>query len=299
MKLWIVVNEYLRTAKFLELEEKFRQAAKRIGIEYSIVTNSDCLISCDSQNLCNGTIPNNNDPVLFWDKDIHLAKTLELKGHNVYNNSDAIACCDDKSLTAIKLAGLGIRMPKTYISPMTYNNIGYNNQTFLYNIVEMLGFPLIAKRTFGSFGSGVYMCNSLEELIEVTIENSDCRLIYQEYISSSYGKDIRLQVVGDKVVASMYRYSVNNDFRANITNGGKMAPYEPADSEADMAIKVAEALKLNFAGIDILFGENGPVLCEVNSNAHFKNIDDCTGSDVAYSIINHIIESEYNTTNEI
>lgn len=294
MKLWIVVNEYLRTAKFLELEEKFRQAAKNLGIEYAIVTNSDCLISCDSQNICTGAIPHNNDPVLFWDKDILLAQSLENTGHNVYNNADAIACCDDKSLTAIKLAGLGISIPKTYISPMTYNNIGYNNISFLNDITHVLEFPMVVKRIFGSFGSGVYKCDNIEELTKVTLANSDSRLIYQEYISTSFGKDIRLQVVGDKVVASMYRYSVNNDFRANITNGGNMAPYEPTDSEADMAINVAKALKLNFAGIDILFGEKGPVLCEVNSNAHFKNIDDCTGSDVAYSIISHIIESENN-----
>lgn len=292
MKLWIIVNEYLRTAKFLELEYKFKKAATHIGIDYSIVTNSDCLVSCDSQNICTGVIPPNTDPVLFWDKDIHLAHSLEMNGHTVYNNADAIAFCDDKSLTSIKLAGLGIRMPKTFISPMTYSNIGYNNISFLDEIIRTLSFPIIAKRVFGSFGAGVYLCNNIEELKYVTIRNSDSRLIFQEYISSSSGKDIRLQVVGNKVVASMYRYSDNNDFRANISNGGKMSPYNPTESEIKMAVDVANSLNLDFAGIDILFGENEPVLCEVNSNAHFKNIDDCTGSDVAYDIIRHIIKSE-------
>ena len=293
MKLWIVVNEFLRTAKFLELEEKFKNAAVKLNVDCSVVTNSDCLITCGSQGILTGVIPCNDDPVLFWDKDIHLAEVLELNGHNVYNNAAAIADCDDKSLTAIRLAGLGIHIPKTIISPMTYNNIGYSNLTFVENAASVLDFPIIVKRVFGSFGAGVFMCNDINELKTVISENSDCRLIYQEYISSSCGKDIRLQVVGDKVVAAMYRYS-DDDFRANITNGGKMLPYEPDDAEIELALRAAGKLNLDFAGIDILFGENGPVLCEVNSNAHFKNIDDCTGSDVACDIISYIVSSEKN-----
>ncbi|HAV01576.1 MAG TPA: RimK family alpha-L-glutamate ligase, partial [Lachnospiraceae bacterium] len=96
-------------------------------------------------------------------------------------------------------------------------------------------------------------------------------------------------VVGDRVVAAMLR-SNDSDFRANITNGGKMEPYTPSSEEAGLAVSVCRALGLCFAGVDILFSKDGPVLCEVNSNAHFKNISDCTGVDVASFIIGHILE---------
>ena len=79
-----------------------------------------------------------------------------------------------------------------------------------------------------------------------------------------------------------------NDFRANITNGGQMFNYEPSEEEVEMAREVMEHLGLDFAGVDILFGEKGPILCEVNSNAHFKNIYDCTGVNVAECIVEYI-----------
>jgi RimK family alpha-L-glutamate ligase len=116
-------------------------------------------------------------------------------------------------------------------------------------------------------------------------------MLFQEFIKSSKGKDLRLQVVGNQVVAAMYRYSENGDFRANITNGGKMKLFDPSEEQVELAIKCCKIIGLDFAGVDILFGENQePIVCEVNSNAHFKNIFDCTGINVADCILEYIIK---------
>ena len=112
------------------------------------------------------------------------------------------------------------------------------------------------------------------------VTNTNEPLIFQEFIAESKGKDIRINMVGNQAVASMLRYN-NNDFRANITNGGSMKNYTPTEEEIAVAQKVCKALNLDFGGVDILFGKNGPIVCEVNSNAHFKNIFDCTGVNVA------------------
>jgi glutathione synthase/RimK-type ligase-like ATP-grasp enzyme len=89
----------------------------------------------------------------------------------------------------------------------------------------------------------------------------------------------------------MYRYSENGDFRANVSNGGKMKYYEPTKEQIDLAILSCKTLGLDFGGVDILFGENQePIVCEVNSNAHFKNIFDCTGVNVADTIMEYIIK---------
>lgn len=112
----------------------------------------------------------------------------------------------------------------------------------------------------------------------------------QEYIESSKGQDVRIHVVGNEIVTAMKRVN-KNDFRANITNGGSMEKYQPTKEQCEMALKVCEKLGLDFAGVDIMFGKNGePVLCEVNSNAHFKNIYDCTGVNVAEKIIDYILK---------
>lgn len=247
------------------------------------------MVDCNDTKISTGIIPNDQSPVLFWDKDLRLAKALEYNGHRLFNSSSTIEICDDKTLTALALGGIGIKIPETIIAPMTYSGIGYIKKDFINEIVSKLGFPVIVKEAFGSFGAQVYKCDDLQSLRKIINDHQYSKLLFQKYISSSYGRDVRLQVVGNDVVSAMYRYSVNDDFRANITNGGQMRPYVPNNNQKDLAIEVTRRLGLDFAGIDLMFSTNDePILCEVNSNAHFINIDNCTGSNVALSIINHI-----------
>ena len=86
----------------------------------------------------------------------------------------------------------------------------------------------------------------------------------------------------------MLRRSTDGDFRSNLTLGGTMESYTPTEEEAALAIRATEVLGLEFAGVDILFGKDGPILCEVNSNAHFKTTLECTGVNMALEIMRHI-----------
>ena len=86
----------------------------------------------------------------------------------------------------------------------------------------------------------------------------------------------------------MLRQSTDGDFRSNLTRGGSMAPYSPTRAEAELAVAATELLGLDFAGVDVLFGRDGPLLCEVNSNAHFKTTLECTGVNMAVEIMRHI-----------
>ncbi len=297
MKLWIVTNKYLRTRKFAELEEKFMSACKKRGLEFELVFNDGGLVTTFKDDICTGKIKNDGNPVLFWDKDILLAKALEKSGHRVFNSSEAIKICDSKCETALALAGVGINTPETIISPMTYTNIGYTDFDFLREGIDILGIPLIIKEEFGSFGAQVYKAATYSEALSIC-KNIKGRFILQKAVTSSFGRDVRIQVVGDKCVSAMLRYS-DTDFRANITNGGKMVPFTPDKAWKEAAIKTSKALKLDFAGVDLLFGKDDkPYICEINSNAHFKNIDDCTGSDVALEIIDYIL-CEMNICDEV
>lgn len=276
MKGLLVVNQFLHSDKFDELSIYFLKAADTLGVRLQVVTNASYT-----------TDWNRADFVLFWDKDILLAKWLEKQNIPVYNSASAIEICDDKGKTWLALEEKGLPTPKTLPAPMTYSGVGYTELSFVDDIVKKFSFPLIIKESFGSFGQQVYLVENKSELLKKIKELEGKPFLFQEYIKESRGKDIRLQVVGDRVVASMYRYS-ENDFRANITNGGHMKPYEPTFQEKELAIRAARAVGADFAGVDLLFGKNGPLVCEVNSNAHFINILKCTGVDTSMEIMKYI-----------
>ncbi|MBR5361168.1 MAG: RimK family alpha-L-glutamate ligase, partial [Lachnospiraceae bacterium] len=100
MKGWLIVNRFLNNGKFSELYDWLITAAKRAGSELSLITNADIIVRADTQeivypDLCTAR----PDYVIFWDKDIRLARALEANGLRLYNRADAIEACDDKALT--------------------------------------------------------------------------------------------------------------------------------------------------------------------------------------------------------
>ena len=292
---WLIVNHFLQTGKFNEIYDWLLAAANKVGCRLDKKTNAEVLAGISEGTLLGLTESEDRpDFILFWDKDVRLAQMLEAIGFRLFNRADAIATCDDKSLTFSKLTTLKdtytIPMPKTVLAPMTYANIGYHGDlAFLALIEERLSYPMVIKECFGSFGAQVYLAQNRVEAETITEQCAGKSLIFQEFIQSSYGRDLRLEVVGNEVVATMLR-THDSDFRANITNGGKMSPYTPSQEARTLAINVCKALNLDFAGVDLLFGPNDePILCEVNSNAHFKNIYTCTGVNAADKIMEHIM----------
>lgn len=283
---WLIVNGYLKSKKFDEIYEWLVDAALKAGCELRIIANDqlDSILPASSGKTDWKVRP---DFVLFWDKDIKLARMLEAEGFQVFNSAQAIETCDDKSLTFIKLKNTNIKMPKTFCAPMTFDK-EYKDFTFVLQVEGSLGYPMIIKENKGSFGEQVYMVKNYYEAVDKIKEIGSCDFIMQEYIESSKGQDVRIHVVGDEIVTAMKRVN-KDDFRANVTNGGTMEKYEPTEAQKEMALAVCRKLGLDFAGVDIMFGKDSePILCEVNSNAHFKNIFDCTGVNVAEKIMEYI-----------
>lgn len=299
----LLTNAFLRTGKFVEHYEWLRRAAGERHVTLDILDNAQKLIEISE-------IPEwlrQYDFIIDWDKDISYAKTLSLFADKekipFFNSIDAIAACDDKYETYLRLAEWNIEHPAerleilpTICAPMTYQNVGYTQMDFLDTVEEAFGYPMVVKECFGSFGMQVYMAHDRKQLEELTKRLGGTAFLYQKYHKCSSGRDVRLQVVGDKVVAAMERYSENGDFRANITNGGSMKIYEPSEQEKRTAVQAAHILGLTFGGVDLLFNETGDmaqIVCEINSNAHFKNIYTCTGVNVADKIMDHIFSVIY------
>lgn len=278
----LIVNGFLKSDKFDDIYSRLKDSFERFGVALSISTNASILHALDGDI----DFPQKPDFVLFWDKDISLAKALETRGIRVFNSSSAIELCDNKAKMHLALKGLP--MPKTVIAPMTFPNIGFTDTDFLNKVASLLGFPIVVKECFGSFGAQVYLAKDQNELLTLVKEHERVPLLFQELVTESSGRDVRINVVGDKVITAMLRENKFGDFRSNITLGGTALPYSPTDEECSLALLATKKLGLDFAGVDILFGKDGPLLCEVNSNAHFKSTHDCTGVNLADFIAEHI-----------
>lgn len=290
---WIIYNGNLPSNDFLDLAEWLHESAIKFNLSTEIIANNHLFSYLENDTL--EIIRKSKQPlpdfVIFTDKDIYLAKQLELLGIRVFNSSEAIHTSDDKIITYQQLAMQQLPIPETIIAPKVFSGFNKTDSDFFEYIIEKLKLPLIIKESFGSFGEQVYLIHTREEMIQKTIKLGNKPFVYQKFIASSYGKDIRLHVVGDEVVASMLRRSAS-DFRANITAGGKTEAYTPTEHEQELAILATKAIGADFAGVDLLFGPNNtPIICEVNSNAHIRNMYDCTNINVADFIIKYIINT--------
>ena len=276
----MVVNGFLRGGKFGEPAEMMSAAADRLGIGLDIVTNDRLPLMVDTSEKMD------TDFILFWDKDVRAAMLLERTGSPVFNSSECIRICDDKSLTHIALSKNNVPSIPTMISPMTFDGIGYTNLSFLDGAEDSFGYPMVVKDCFGSFGQQVYLAHDRKEL-ESLFCDARPRIV-QRYVECG-SSDLRLEVIGGEVVASVSRKGRDGDFRANTTIGGVMSVHQPSEDEKELALKASEAVGADFCGVDILYMDGEPVVCEVNSNAHMKNLRNCTGIDVSDMILEHII----------
>lgn len=285
---YIIINGFLREEKFFSLYSALKQSADKAGLQLELKTNIELMCDIASgKTVANETLP---PFAIFWDKDVRLAKTLEAAGMKLFNSADAIELCDDKSLTHIALMNR-VPQPKTVLIPLTFPRVGYTDCAFLEKIADYLGFPFVIKQCFGSFGAGVYLAGNMEEAKAALMKTAGGAAIAQQYIASSFARDIRAYIVGDKVAAAMLRHNESGDFRANVAQGGKADAYTLSEAQAALAVKTAQLLGCTFAGVDLLFGENGEMtVCEVNSNAHFAGISAATGVNIADKIIEAVAQ---------
>ncbi len=288
MNCWLIVNGFTNWDKFNELYQLIEASALKAGVNIVRKKHTDVWFELKEASFDASLLLKDIDFVIFWDKDVRLAALLENSDTRVFNSSRAIALCDNKADTYIALLDTGIRQPNTYLSAKQFR--ACTDLTYYHECANSLGYPLIIKESYGSFGAQVYLIRDESGLSECILKLEAKEFLMQEYVESSKGRDIRLQMVGDECVACMYRYN-ENDFRANVTNGGAMKPYVPNEQQLEMARKVMNCLGLDFAGIDIMFGDNDqPIFCEANSNAHFKNLYNCTGINTADYIFKYILD---------
>lgn len=279
MKNYLIINHFMQGESFNNLYESLQRAFLKRGENLEILTN------VEARNLL--LKEGFGQPILFFDKDVFLASLLEKSGYRCVNSAFVIETCDDKAKTYLALKGKFCQ-PKTILAPFCFDGLNGNALSEIEDEINDIGFPLIVKQNKGSFGQQVYLVNDFSELENLVNSFGHNEYLMQELISSSLGKDLRVYVVGGKAVAYALRYN-ERDFRSNVGSGGNMKLIEVEEKYLQTAVDICEYLGADFAGVDLLFGDNGPVVCEVNSNAHFNALSRVTGVDVADCIVDYYL----------
>ncbi|MBO5247850.1 MAG: RimK family alpha-L-glutamate ligase [Clostridia bacterium] len=229
---------------------------------------------------------------VYFDKDVIAGLRLEMLGVRLYNNIGSIELCDDKRRTA-ELLRHDLSLPKTIPSPLLFSDDPSFWEDYTSHVGETLGFPLIGKLAFGSLGQQVRLIYTLEQLRDCCREWNDQPHLFQEYIEASRGKDVRIYVVGGRAIAAMERHNPN-DFRSNIGAGGNGKKIVSPAGFEEAAVEACSLLGLDFGGVDLLYGSEGePLICEVNSNALFRELNSVCNVHIEQHIAD-LVRAEYN-----
>lgn len=287
-KILIVSNEFYVTKRLEEQYAMFVRAFESRGYVVERRTNAELVYRLSEEGASFGReLP----PVaLMWDKDVPLAVALELAGVKVFNSARAIEVCDDKVLTHLALAKAGVSVPPTFVVPMSYANIGYGNTRFLDAVLEKTGLPVVFKKARSSYGMDVKLLRSRED-VERLIRETREDMLLQTFVEESYGRDLRVNVIGDKAFCAVVRSS--DGFCSNVVQGGRMTAATPDEQAAELAVAATKAVGADFAGVDLLFTKDGYTVCEVNTSAHFGTVKQVTGIDLADGIAEYIDKAQH------
>ena len=209
-------------------------------------------------------------------------RQFEMMGVYPLNESVAISRSRDKLRALQLLSRKGIGLPVTGFA---------HKPDDIEDLIQMVGGPpLVIKLLEGTQGMGVVLAethNAAKSVIESFL-GLKVSVLVQEYIKEAGGSDLRCMVIGDKVVAAMERQSRGGDFRSNLHRGGAASLIKITPEERSTAVRAAQTMGLNVAGVDILRSNHGPLVLEVNSSPGLEGIEVATGKDIAGAIIEFI-----------
>ena len=273
--------------------KRLRDVAKERGHKVKIIKYRECYASIEKSN---PTVSYRGEDLSGYDVIIPriansmtkygtaIVRQLEMQGVYTVSSSLAITRSRDKLRSMQLLAKAGVGVPKTVFS---------RNPTDIDDLIDKLGgTPVIIKLARGTHGNGVVLAESKKAAKSVLqafyLSNEDgTNILLQEFVKESAGTDIRAFVVGSRVVASMKRQSLDDDFRSNLHKGGEGMTVKLTEEETKMAIKAAKAMGLTVAGVDLMRSARGPLILEVNASPGF-GIEKVTKRDVATPIIEYI-----------
>jgi ribosomal protein S6--L-glutamate ligase len=208
-----------------------------------------------------------------------LVRQFEMMGVFSANESQGITRSRDKLRAQQLLARADVALPAT-----TFAHDARHAQGLIDRVG---GNPVIIKLLEGTQGKGVVLAETRKaaESVIGAFRQLDANILVQEFIKEAGGDDLRVIVIGGKVIAAMERHAAPGEFRANLHRGGTAEKAKLTPTERQAAVRAAKALGLNVAGVDMLRSHRGPLVLEVNSSPGLEGIEAASGVDVAGAII--------------
>ena len=222
-------------------------------------------------------VPGGTAEQVFYRMDA--LRRIEDMGVKVINPARSIEKAVDKYYTSALLEEAGINTPRTIVTESFSEAMRAFNE---------LGGDVVVKPLFGSLGMGIARITNEDVAYRVfrALEMTKSVYYLQEFIPHG-GRDIRVFIIGDQVVASMQR--VSDDWKTNISSGGKASPYTPSDEAVEMSLKASEKLGLMYTGVDIIETEDEAYVIELNSTPGWEGLQSVTDIDITEALIDHVM----------
>jgi [lysine-biosynthesis-protein LysW]---L-2-aminoadipate ligase len=266
-------------------EKALYEAAKKKGVE---ISNVDC------RNL---SIDLNNKNSQYWNKTIiqrtvsyfkslHSTAALEGVGAHIINSLRTAILCGNKLFAHMELQKAGIKTPNAFTA--------FSPESAMSTLARM-GYPAVIKPTIGSWGRLIALVRDTEAAKAIIEDREHMFPIYHVYFFEEFVKrpprDIRAIVVGNAVIAAIYRYSSQGEWKTNMALGGYAKTCPITKELEDICIKATNAVGGNIVGVDLMESEeNGLIVHEVNNTTEFKNTVRVTGVDVPGLMIDYALK---------
>ena len=292
----LVISAEPDNSKLFHTAQRVTDEAKKAGHEVYVVKVEGAIISYDNgYKIYNADDKDgfeiNNDTIAIVRGSVRLKKSyldllsqLEKIGVCMVNSRETVEISSDKYRTYVKLQDYGLTQPKTVLIP--------NADTWEQALEKLDSkFPIIMKTLEGSKGVGVLFIESerqIESLVQLLYsQNEDVDLLIQEYIKTD--GDIRVIILGGKVIASMKRDVVEGDFRSNVSQGAKVKEYKLTELEVEQCLLAAKAIDGSWTAVDFIPSKNPktepPYILEVNHSPGTEGIEKATGSNIVKQVI--------------
>jgi ribosomal protein S6--L-glutamate ligase len=267
--------------------ENWIGAASRIGLSVALINPAEISIRSTrrADELLIGGRPLSVRPelptlLLAHRRYPEIAEAVARRQTRHMNRWNALITGSSKAASERAFARAGIERPETELigSPEEAARLAE----------ERLGWPLVIKFPEASRGEGVWLARDRDELTAIWSRIGRFALIAQRYIEAG-GRDRRLIVLGGRVIAAAERSAPAGEWRANLAQGGSMRPIEPDVSERELAIRAAGAIGLEWSGVDLISGPDGPLVLEANAIPGLVGVSEATGIDVAAEVLRYLV----------
>jgi [lysine-biosynthesis-protein LysW]---L-2-aminoadipate ligase len=265
-------------------EKALYEAAKKKGVH---VTNVDCKNLFIDLNKKNSEFSKKTiiQRCVSYFKSLHSTAALEGLGAYVINSLDTATLCGNKLFTHMVLQNAGIETPKA---------VSAFSQESALLALEDLGYPAVIKPTIGSWGRLIALLRDKDAARAIVEDRAHMFPLYHIYYFEEFvnrpPRDIRAIIVGDRVVAAIYRYSGSDSWKTNMALGGHAEACPVTNEMEDICLKAASAVGGNIVGVDLMEKEqDGLIVHEINNTTEFKNTVKVTGVDVPGLMIDYTL----------